>query len=177
MGELLGDSHLADNVGKGLIRLTVDGNMGGRELAAYDLSKLLGVEGLIPPSKEYKQQSFTGEDKYSGPSQMSAHDFGIRILGHDEVMSPGSTPEVKSRGNNLIEARYGVRDMLGKADNATDFVAFDFISGQLDRLPGNFFVAKNKSGRYNLIATDNGLSFPDHRGDILHPDSHNNFEL
>jgi hypothetical protein len=153
------------------VRDTIQGNFAGRELAAYDLSKLLGVEGLIPPTREWGHQLGYGEGGYySGSAQMGAHDFGKKVLGYESVSSPHGVDEIKN-AKNEEEARLGLRSMFDKAKNGTDMVLFDFISGQTDRNTGNFFVAKGrKNGEYNFMGTDNGLSFPDHRGDIVHPD-------
>lgn len=178
LAEVLGDPTLVQELwGNAKLRNTIDGNLGGREIAAYELTKLLGVEGLIPPTREYGHQVGFGDKGYNtGPAQLSAQDFGERMLGHDEVVSPGKLPGVNDAGN-IETARLGLRKMFDKAKNGTDFVLFDFIAGQTDRIAGNFFVGKSKHGDYQMISTDNGLSFPDHRGDIIHPDSQNNFEL
>lgn len=73
----------------GVIRDTIKDNFGGREVASYELSKLLGVEGLVPPTKEFNNHVEGGE--YHGPAQMSVYDFGTKILGHEKVKS---VPEI-----------------------------------------------------------------------------------
>lgn len=147
----------------GVIRDTIKDNFAGREIANYELSKLVGVEGLVPPTKQFDSHVEGGE--FHGSAQMSVYDFGKKILGHDQVKT---VPEMMYKENGEIKEK--IKWILNKSDNASDMVVFDFIAGNTDRHSGNYFVSKKSNGEYHLIASDNGLSFPEHKGDILHVD-------
>jgi len=72
----------------------VPNNLDGREIATYEMSKLLGAEGLVPPTQRFEHQMGFGEDGlYSGSAQMSVHDFGKNHLRHSEVVDVPSLLE------------------------------------------------------------------------------------
>lgn len=151
------------------IRDTISGNYSGREIAAYNLSKMVGAETLVPPTMDYGHQMYSGEKGYyEGSAQMSAYDFANRILGHSKVKSP-----IEIRGNNKVSTSM----ILNKTKNSSDLMLFDFIQGNTDRHGGNYFLSTTRDGEYNAIAIDNGLSFPEHRGDIIHPDQQNTIDF
>ena len=141
------------------VRDTIQGDFWKREIVTYEDSKLLGVEGLVTPTKKWQQQmSFGSEGMYYGSAQLSVHDFA-KILGYEKV---GTLPKERK-----LET---LRNIINKIDNISDLVTFDFITGQTDRHPGNLWLAQSRNKRYNAIVNDNGLSQPEHEGDMIHPD-------
>lgn len=141
------------------LRDFIPDNYGGREVASYETAKMLGVEDLVPPTMNQEHQIGAGSaGLWDGPAQMSAQDYGQKILGYDNMQL---APELDQDG---------LRKIFDEAKNGTDMVAYDFAIGNTDRNPGNFFSGTDQRGDKKLMAIDNGLSHPEHAGDIITPD-------
>lgn len=140
----------------------INDNFSGREAMAYEMSKLFGVEGLVPPTRVWSpnitdQQmgsKHTGDTR--GSLMMSAGEFGEKHL----ELSSVSQAFIAAKGEK------GLNDLYENTKNLPDMVAFDFIIGNVDRHALNFFVGKDHDG-YRAIGIDQGFSFPEHAPDKM----------
>lgn len=127
-------------------------NFAGREVLAYELSKMLGAEDLMPPTKLWKPD-FEGSGKKretEGSMQMSIYNFGKK-MGLKNV----ETAFVKANSED------GYKKQMDKIENAGDLVAFDFIINNTDRHGFNFYVGEKENGNLQAIAYDHGSAFPE----------------
>lgn len=125
-----------------------------REVFAYEATKLFGLEGLIPPTKQfspkiYKSERTAGDEfnKLAGSVQMEAEKFGAEFheltnirLGEHYIMDTFSNSE------SLFE----------QVDNFPDLLYFDYLMGNFDRHSGNYFIGESKDGGLKALAIDNG---------------------
>lgn len=144
------------------LRPQINGNYHGREALAYEMSKLLGTDGLVPPTAVYhpkiepKEQDSRITEDTIGSAQLSAYTHGEKY--HE-------LKDVQEAFNINETSKYD--DLLGSVDNMPDVMAFDFIIGNTDRHGLNFFVGEKKDGGMQAIAIDHGLSFPDADADKI----------
>ena len=128
------------------------GQMSTREELAYKLSLQLGFDH-IPPALTRMVKGKRGvviSDIYSHYKDKYDKIFDVQdaILEHPE---------------NII-------GMARQDKRIGDKVTFDQIIGNTDRHEGNYLIGKTKNGEYEMIAFDQGLSFPDDNKKMLEKD-------
>lgn len=120
------------------------------EVMGYELTKQLGIEGIIPPTKMQSPEINEGGGvvspsiKNTGSTQLSTRQYGKKM---------GMT-DIKAASLNMDEAIYGDSN-----NNIQDLVAYDYIISNTDRHTGNFHVGKSASGGYQSIGIDHGFAF------------------
>lgn len=137
-------------------------NQSGREGLAYEMSKIFGVEGLVPPTRvwspEITEQGMGSKHGKNtrGSLMMSAQEFGEK---HLELADVGQA-FIATGGDR------GLKKTYEDIKNIGDMVTFDFIIGNVDRHSLNFFIGKDHEG-YKAIGIDHGFTFPEHAPDVM----------
>lgn len=122
-----------------------------REVAAYEVAKLVGMKDLVP-STILRELSFEAYHAARGSGPRMEQINGLGSL--QAWVKDASTAE---RHNE--NARYdGVQDRKRIA-------VFDFMIGNMDRHTGNWMVRDDKAGKLALI--DNGAAFPVRNGETF----------
>ena len=63
------------------------------------------------------------------------------------------------KGTQFADANGNVNGRIVDASDMAQLIAFDFITDQMDRHPGNYMVAQDGTGRQRIAIIDNGLGF------------------
>lgn len=124
------------------LRKTIPDKYYIREALSYEVTKIFGLNGLIPPTVIYEPLNFS-----IGSLQQSAYFFGDHFLGLNNIHAAFTEGE-----------KY--KETISQLVNVSDMVVYDFIIGNLDRNGFNYFVG-DKGNNKMVIAIDNGLTFPE----------------
>lgn len=130
-----------------------------REILRYELTKLFGIEGMIPPTRKF-DPLFSNMDERDtrigrgwGSIQVEAETFASKGLGLSDV----------KLGNDYhYDANYNFESVFNKTENFPDVAYSDYLFGDGDRHGANYFIGKlskkseDEPDKYMMVCHDNG---------------------
>ena len=145
------------------LRRDISGDYASREVAAYEVAKIVGMDDLVPVTIKRMMPSHPAR-KGRGPVKEGEPGYSAKWgkLNEQTIPDTPAGPESDGSCQEFCEGAKNAADVPDRIafdgeKDATRAAVFDFIMGNTDRHGANWMV--DASGKLRLI--DNGLSLPE----------------